>query len=49
MAEFYWRACDKSKAIVIQQKAIEALKTEKHFSATNLAAFEFRLQQYKRM
>ncbi|MFI5153713.1 MAG: TlpA family protein disulfide reductase [Chitinophagales bacterium] len=49
MAEFYWRACDKSKAIAIQQKAIEALKIEKHFSATNLAAFEFRLQQYKRM
>lgn len=49
MAEWYWRANDKSKAIDAQQKAIEALKSKKDFSATDLAAFESRLQQYKNM
>ena len=49
MAEWYWRANDKSKAIDAQQKAIEALKSKKGFSATDMAAFESRLQQYKNM
>ena len=49
MAEWYWRANDKSKAIDVQQKAIEALKSKKDFSATDMAAFESRLQQYKNM
>lgn len=49
MAEWYWRANYKSKAIDSQQKAIEALKRKKEFSATELAAFESQLQQYKNM
>lgn len=49
MAEWYWRACDKSKAIGAQQKAIEALKSEKDFSKTDLTVFEFWLQQYMEM
>ena len=49
MAEWYGRANDKSKAVNAQQKAIEALKSKKNFSKTDLAAFEFRLQQYKNM
>jgi thiol-disulfide isomerase/thioredoxin len=44
MAEWYWRANDKSKAIDAQQKAIEALKSK---NATEMAEFESRLQQYK--
>jgi thiol-disulfide isomerase/thioredoxin len=47
MAGWYWRANDKSKAIDATQKAIEALKNEKSFSATQMASFESRLQQYK--
>lgn len=49
MAEWYWRAKNKSKAIYAQQKAIEELKKEKGSSATDMAAFESRLQQYKNM
>lgn len=49
MASFYWGACDKSKAIEAQQKAIELLKNENHFLTRDLPAFEFRLQQYKNM
>ena len=49
MAEWYWRANDKSKAIDAQQKAIEALKSIKDFSATEMAAFESLLQRYKKM
>lgn len=48
MAECYWRANDKSKAIDAQQKAIEALKSKKDFSATEMAAFQSRLLQYKK-
>jgi thiol-disulfide isomerase/thioredoxin len=44
MAEWYWRANDKSKAIDAQQKAIEALKSK---NATEMAEFESRLEQYK--
>jgi thiol-disulfide isomerase/thioredoxin len=47
MAEWYWRANNKSKAIDAAQKAIEALKNEKSFSATQMATFESRLRQYK--
>ena len=46
MAEWYWRAREPLKAIETEQKAIEALKTNKN-SADSLAAFEVRLQQYK--
>lgn len=49
MAEWYWRAKNKSKAIDAQQKAIKALKSKKDFSATEMAAFNSRLQQYKKM
>lgn len=49
MAEWYGRAKDKSKAINAQQKAIEGLKRKKNFSATEMAAFEFQLQLYKKM
>jgi len=49
MAEWYWHAKDKLKAIDAQQKAIEALKSEKDFSATDLAAFEAQLRKYKNM
>jgi hypothetical protein len=49
MAEWYWRACDKLKAIKAEQKAIEALKREKGFSKTDLAAYESQLQRYKNM
>ncbi|MEO7490098.1 MAG: TlpA disulfide reductase family protein [Ferruginibacter sp.] len=47
MAGLYWRANDKSKAIDAAQKAIDALKNEKNFSATQMASFKSRLQQYK--
>lgn len=49
MAKWYWRAKEKSKAIEAEQKAIEALKSEKGFSKEDMAAFESRLQQYKKM
>ncbi|MGK6352822.1 TlpA family protein disulfide reductase [Parapedobacter sp. DT-150] len=49
MADWYWRANNKSKAIAAQQKAIEALKNQKDFSAADLAAFESKLQQYQEM
>jgi thiol-disulfide isomerase/thioredoxin len=48
MAAWYWRANNKSKAIEAQQKAIEILKSKKNFSKTDLAAFESRLQKYKK-
>lgn len=46
IADWYWRANNKSKAIEAQQKAIEALKKKKNLPASDLAAFESRLQQY---
>lgn len=49
MAEWYWLAGDKIEAIEAEQKAIEALKSKKDFSTTNLAEFEASLQQYKKM
>lgn len=47
MADWYWRANNKSKAIAAQQKAIEALIKKKDFSAADLAAFESQLERYK--
>lgn len=49
MADMYWRAKNKLKAIGAMQKAIEGLKSQKDFSAPDLKAFEFQLQQYKNM
>lgn len=45
-AEWYRRSGDKAKAVQFQQKAIEALKSKKDFSATDLAELEARLKQY---
>jgi len=49
MADWYWRAKDISKAIEAEEKAIEALKGKKGFSSVDLAAFESRLKDYKKM
>ncbi len=49
MAEWYWRACERSKAIDAEEKAIAAAKRKKNFPADDLAIFESRLQQYKNM
>jgi hypothetical protein len=48
MAQWYWKANDRSKAIEAQQKAIEALKSKKDFSNADLSAFEVQLQQYRK-
>ena len=47
-AEWYGRSGDKAKAIHFQQKAIEAMKSKKDFSAADLAELEVQLQQYKK-
>lgn len=47
MAKWYWLANDKPKAIASQQKAVESLKSEKDFSASDLMEYESQLQQYK--
>jgi thiol-disulfide isomerase/thioredoxin len=47
MAEWYWRACNKAKAVEAEQKAIEEAKNETDFPAVELTAFESRLRQYK--
>jgi thiol-disulfide isomerase/thioredoxin len=47
MANWYWRASDKSKAIKAQEQAIEALKSKKKFSKNDLAVFEAQLKHYK--
>jgi thiol-disulfide isomerase/thioredoxin len=49
MAEMYWRAKNKTKAIEAQHKAIAILKSRKDFSKKDLTAFELKLQQYKKM
>lgn len=49
MANWYFRANDKSKAITAQQKAIEALKDKDDFSTADLDALESQLQQYQEM
>lgn len=48
MAEWYWLAGDKSKAIDAQQKAVNSLKSTKDFSENEMAALEHCLEQYKR-
>ena len=48
MAEWYWLANDRSKAIEGMQKAIEALKSKKDFSATDLSVLESRLSEFKK-
>ncbi|MBL7736427.1 MAG: redoxin domain-containing protein [Chitinophagaceae bacterium] len=49
MAEWYWRAKDKSKAINSLKKAIEEMKDRKDSSQAELAALESRLQQYSKL
>ncbi len=49
MAEWYWRANDKAKAIGALQKAIEALKKIKNFSVTEMDALESRLLEFKKI
>jgi thiol-disulfide isomerase/thioredoxin len=48
MAEWYWRACNTAKAIESEQNAITALKSKENLSVTDLAAFESRLNEYKK-
>ena len=49
MAVLYWYANDKSKAIDAQQKAIEALKSKKDLSESEMETFKSQLQKYKNM
>ncbi len=49
MAEWYWRANDKSKAIDAQEKAIEALRNQKDYSQIKMAGLQFWLKRYKDM
>jgi thiol-disulfide isomerase/thioredoxin len=49
MADWYWRANNKSEAVKAMQKAIEVLKSKKGFSKTDLAKFESQLQRYKKL
>jgi thiol-disulfide isomerase/thioredoxin len=49
MAEWYWRANDRSTAIAAEQKAIDSLKSRKDLSSRDLALYESRLQQYRKM
>lgn len=49
MAEWYSRAHEKSKAIEAQEKAIAALRNSDKFSASQLTAFEAKLQQYRNL
>ena len=49
VAEWYACAGDISKAIIAQEKAIEALKKRKNFSVTELAAYESHLTEYRKM
>ncbi|MCC6290109.1 MAG: TlpA family protein disulfide reductase [Chitinophagaceae bacterium] len=47
MADWYWKANEKTKAIDAQTKAIEELKKRKNFSKKDLSLFEARLKRYK--
>lgn len=49
MADMYFLAKNKPKAIEAMQKAIEALKNKKDFSKADMATYKSRLQQYKIM
>ncbi|HVU58475.1 MAG TPA: TlpA disulfide reductase family protein [Puia sp.] len=46
IADFYWRAGDRSKAIEAEEKAIDTLKKRKG-SAKDLTAYESQLRQYR--
>jgi hypothetical protein len=46
MAEFYWRAGEKAKAVDAAQKAIEVLSTKKDFSRADMASYQSQLQRY---
>jgi thiol-disulfide isomerase/thioredoxin len=48
MADWYWRAKNKLKAIEAEQKAIIALKSKTGFSKTKLLECESALQKYRR-
>lgn len=47
MAGWYWLANNKSKAIETQRKSIEALKSQKEYSTSELAARESQLKEYR--
>ena len=49
MAELYWCANDKLKAIEAQQKALEELKSKKGISKAEMETFRTQLQKYKNM
>jgi hypothetical protein len=49
MAEMYWDAKNKLKAIEAQQKAIDALKSEGRFSKEEMANYNLKLQEYKNL
>lgn len=49
MAEWYWRAKDKSKAINAIQKAIQIMKDRKNIPAKEIDVLESLLKQYKKM
>jgi thiol-disulfide isomerase/thioredoxin len=49
MAEMYWHAKNKAKAIEIMQKAIEVLKSKRDVSKKEVASFEQKLQKYNSM
>ena len=48
LAGYYWRLSQKSKAILTEEKAITALKSEKFYLQKNLTAFKQRLRQYRK-
>lgn len=48
MAQWYWKAGDKVRAIEALQSAIEMLKDKKDFSKADLMAYESRLQEYRK-
>jgi len=49
MAEMYWHAKNKAKAIEAQQKAINALNNESNSSPEEVAKYQLKLQEYKNM
>jgi thiol-disulfide isomerase/thioredoxin len=48
MADFYWRATDRFKAISAEQKAIDVVQSRKTFSEVDLAQYRSKLEQYKK-
>jgi hypothetical protein len=49
MADWYWRANEKAKAIEAEQTAIESLKSEGNAKQEDLTSYQLRLRQYKNM